>query len=603
MFRINSTVKILALVSALAVLLSFTVIATGAGYEQSVDVGTSLLFSDDGIEISNDNGGVKIDKTALTINKEGTYIVSGTCSDGSIKIKKGTTGVILVLNGLTLTSNGTAAIACNKSSEVNIIVADGTVNNLSDSKLNNDENYPDNSDAENAVIKCKDGSEVIINGSGTLNINALGKNGIKSGATTENEGEASLTIREVTLNITASVNDAINAEQELNIESGNLTISAADDAVHCDLNMNIGDDNTDGPTIKITDCYEGLEAATLNIYSGNIDITASDDCLNAANSDLTDYDFEMNISGGTITAYSSTGDGFDSNGNLTISGGNITIQTANQADNQPLDADGTITVSGGTIFAAGGSAGMNMNLNALQPYVVYGGNKNGGQNPPQNDNENKDFDRQPPQDGQMTPPNDSERENQDNAPPIQNGENTGNQPPEAPQFPSNSENLFNITKGATVAVNDSSGKTVFSTTAACDISYVFYSSPDLTSGNSYNLLSAGTQLGEAVATTGSSSGSEVPTPPESKDEDNKNNSGNSDFGGETSTSDTSSTNETVDGNDNSTAIESTTSSKQTTNDSLPTTSDTARILQSVIILSISAAVLFLLVFFRKKDKE
>lgn len=321
----------------LTVLLSFTVIATGAGYEQSAENSTSLLFSDNDIKVNNDNGGVKVSNTALTINKAGIYSVSGTCSDGSIKIKKGTTGVTLILNGLTLTSNSTAAIACNKSSEVDIIVADGTVNNLSDSELNNDENHPDNSDAENTVIKCKDGSKVTISGSGTLNITALGKNGIKSGATTADEGDALLTIREVTINITAPVNDAINAEQELNIESGNLTISAADDAVHCDLDMNIGASDTKGPAIKITNCYEGLEAATLNIYSGNIDITATDDCLNAANSDLTDYDFEMNISGGTITAYSSTGDGFDSNGNLTISGGNITIQTANQADNQPLD--------------------------------------------------------------------------------------------------------------------------------------------------------------------------------------------------------------------------------------------------------------------------
>ena len=69
----------------------------------------------------------------------------------------------------------------------------------------------------------------------------------------------------------------------------------------------------------------------------------------------------MNISGGVITACSSSGDGFDSNGDLTISGGTVAVWTANTADNQPLDADGAITVSGGTVLAAGGSAGMGMN--------------------------------------------------------------------------------------------------------------------------------------------------------------------------------------------------------------------------------------------------
>ncbi len=46
------------------------------------------------------------------------------------------------------------------------------------------------------------------------------------------------------------------------------------------------------------------------MLSGNISILLSDDCLSAANSDLGGYDFSMNISGGTINAYSSEGDGF-----------------------------------------------------------------------------------------------------------------------------------------------------------------------------------------------------------------------------------------------------------------------------------------------------
>lgn len=46
------------------------------------------------------------------------------------------------------------------------------------------------------------------------------------------------------------------------------------------------------------------------MLSGNISILSSDDCLSAANSDLSNYDFSMNISGGTINVYSSEGDGF-----------------------------------------------------------------------------------------------------------------------------------------------------------------------------------------------------------------------------------------------------------------------------------------------------
>lgn len=378
--------KPLPFLCASALALSLTACA-GTINNSTADTASNVTFTftDSGVTAAGETDtGYEIDGTALTITPSGTYTVSGSCADGSIKVKKGTTGVTLVLDGLTLTSENTAAITCGKLSEVTILVSNGTENSLSDTEQNNDDNYPKNENAENAVIKCKDGSLVTLCGDGELTITANGKNGIKSGATTDEDGEASLTIRDLTLNIDAPVNDAINAEQLLNVESGTLTIDAADDTIHCDLVLNIGADGTDGSTIDITNCCEGLEGAELNVCSGDITINASDDCLNAANSDLTDYDFTMTISGGTIDAYSSAGDGFDSNGDLTITGGTVIVWTANTADNEPLDADGTITVSGGTVLAAGGSSGMGMG----------GGFPGGGQKP----------DGEPPEsfDGQMS---------------------------------------------------------------------------------------------------------------------------------------------------------------------------------------------------------
>lgn len=324
--------KLLVGLTAAALTLSMLPATALAAKDYATGGETALRFSNSGITVQEgDYDGYKIDGTELTINAAGTYVLSGSCADGSVTVKKGTTGVVLVLDGLTLTCGDSAAIACNKSTEVTIVAADGTVNTLADTEQNNDETYPDNDSAENAVIKCKDGSQVTLCGSGTLNVTANGKNGVKSGATTDEEGAASLTIRELTLNIDAPVNDAVNAEQQLNIESGSLTISAGDDALHCDLSLTVGASGTAGPDIDITGCYEGIEAANLAIRSGDIDITATDDCLNAANSDLTGYSFTMDISGSTINAYTSGGDGFDSNGSLTISGGVIAVWTANTA--------------------------------------------------------------------------------------------------------------------------------------------------------------------------------------------------------------------------------------------------------------------------------
>lgn len=471
-------------------LLSFVPLTAQAA-EYTAQGATAFVFSDTGITVTpGDYTGYKISKTALTINQAGTYIVSGSCADGSITVKKGTTGVTLVLNGLTLTSADTAPLACNKSSGVTLVVASGTVNSLTDSANNNDENFPDNADAENAVVKCKDGSNVVICGAGTLNITANGKNGIKSGATTEEEGEASLTIREVTLNITAPVNDAVNAEQLLRIESGALTISAADDALHCDLEMQIGAAGTAGPTINITACYEGLEAATLNILSGNVSIVATDDCLNAANSDLTDYAFSMTISGGVITAYTSSGDGFDSNGSLTITGGTVTVWTANTADNQPLDADGTITITGGTVLAAGGSSGMGMTLNASQPCVIFGtaagnggmGGASGGQPGGQ--------------------------------PGGQSGGQPGNPPGGQPGQSGQTGASAQIAKGSSLLIQDGAGTTLYSGTAVCDASYLFFSSAELTADSSYTLMADNTVVATAAAQSGTvSSGGGQPGNP------------------------------------------------------------------------------------------
>lgn len=341
-----------------------TTAASAVNYE-----GAKITFTNSAIT-ADSNDGLEIDGTNLTVTKSGTYLLSGTCANGSVKVKKGTTGVTLVLQGLRLTCEDTAPMVCGKSTEVTIVAGANTENTLADTENNNEETG--NTQAENAVIKCKDGSQVILCGTGSLTIQANAKNGIHSGATTQEEGEAGLTIRELTLNIGAA-NDAVNAEAALNVESGNLSISAGDDALHCDNTLSIGADNTQGPTIAISDCNEGLEGAAVNVFSGEVNIVSTDDCINAANPDLSGFDYQLNISGGSVTAYTRTGDGFDSNGGITISGGTVAVWSANTADNSPLDADGTVTISGGTVLAAGGGSGMGMNLNAQQSCVVFGG--------------------------------------------------------------------------------------------------------------------------------------------------------------------------------------------------------------------------------------
>lgn len=469
-------------------------------------------------------------------------------------MKKGVTGVTLVLSGLTLTADGTAAIACNKSSGVTIVAQDGTTNILSDTETNNNDSYPDNTNAENAVIKCKDGSQVTLCGSGSLTVNANGKNGIKSGATTDEEGEAWLVIRDLTLTISAPVNDAINAEASLTILSGGLTMDAGDDAVHSDYYLTVGAAGTDGPTITVNSCNEGLEAADLSIAGGNITIHAGDDCLNAANSDLTGYAFTLSISGGTLVMDTTSGDGIDSNGTLSISGGTVVVWTNSTADNQPLDADGTLSITGGTVLAAGGSAGMGITLSGdSQPYVMFGstgmggmgggrpgsiggqpGGSSDGTTPPEKP-DGTDDSTTPPQlpsgtdssnDSRPTPPSGSDGSQP--TPP----DDGGTTPPELPdgqtpsqdsrqpggQFPGQTDGQsgsVSVSQGSTFTIRSSDGTAVYTGEAVYDARFVFFSSAAMTSDETYTLTSGGTEL--ATATAGGTGTAAVTTPDTSAD--------------------------------------------------------------------------------------
>lgn len=500
------------------------------------DGATAFTFTDSAITAKDgDCTGYDIDGTALTIEAAGTYIVSGSCQNGSITVKKGVTGVTLVLSGLTLTADGTAAIACNKSSGVTIVAQDGTANILSDTGTNNGDSYPDNTNAENAVIKCKDGSQVTLCGSGSLTVNANGKNGIKSGATTDEEGEAWLVIRDLTLTISAPVNDAINAEASLTILSGDLTIDAGDDAVHSDYYLTIGAAGTDGPTITVNSCSEGLEAADLSIAGGHITIHAGDDCLNAANSDLTGYAFTLSISGGTLVMDTTSGDGIDSNGTLSISGGTVVVWANSTADNQPLDADGTLSITGGTVLAAGGSAGMGITLSGdSQPYVMFGstgmgggrpvsisgqpGGSSDGTTPPQlpSGSDSSSGSRPTPPGGsngsQPTPPDGSDGttppELPDGQTPSQDSSQPGGQIPG--QMDGQSGSSISISKGSTFTIQSSDGTAVYTGEAVYDARFVFFSSAAMTSGETYTLTSGGTEL--ATATAGGTGTAAVTTP-------------------------------------------------------------------------------------------
>ncbi len=280
----------------------------------------------------------------VKISESGTYVVTGTSDDGSITVKKGTTGVVLVLNDLDLTSTSGATLSVNKEAEVQVIVS-GTVT-LTDNENPEDEYSTDTEVADaydGAAIKVKADSVVFITGDGTLNINGTAKNGIKSGDNT------SLIIggEDLTVNINAT-NDGINGNYDVTILDGTVNVSAGDDGIHADRILTIGQDG-EGPDLTVSKSNEGLEATVVNIAGGNINVTSTDDGINAANSDGTyegEMDYAVNITGGDVTV-NTKADGIDSNGSVNLIDGSTRISSANNGGDAGIDYVGNLYISDG----------------------------------------------------------------------------------------------------------------------------------------------------------------------------------------------------------------------------------------------------------------
>lgn len=274
--------------------------------------------------------GYEIDGTDVSITAAGTYVFSGDCDNGSITVKKGVTGVTIVLNGLTLTNDDSAAITLNKTAEASLIAAAGTTNTVADTEGSSD---------ENAAVKVKSGAALVIGGTGTLTVDGNAKNGIKGAA------DAVITVAEVKLSINAA-DDGLSCDDELNIIGGTLSITAGGDAVKA------------SPDTGDTENPDTTSLGNVTISGGTLTLSAAEDGIQA-DGDLTisGGTFHVKTNGGHTTALTDDAascKGFKAGGALTVTGGTLTVDSADDA----LHAGTDVTISGGTLTLATGDDGV-----------------------------------------------------------------------------------------------------------------------------------------------------------------------------------------------------------------------------------------------------
>ena len=291
---------------------------------------TLVTLTDSAAKASGKYTGCEIDGTDVSITAAGTYVFSGDCDNGSITVKKGVTGVTIVLNGLTLTNDDSAAITLNKTAEASLIAAAGTTNTVADTEGSND---------ENAAVKVKSGAALTIGGTGTLTVDGNAKNGIKGAA------DAVITVAEGKLNINAA-NDGLSCDDELNITGGTLSITAGGDAVKA------------SPDTGDTENPDTTSLGNVTISGGTLTLSAAADGIQA-DGDLTisGGTFHVKTNGGHTTALtddSASCKGFKAGKTLTVTGGTLTVDSADDA----LHASTDVTISGGTLTLATGDDGV-----------------------------------------------------------------------------------------------------------------------------------------------------------------------------------------------------------------------------------------------------
>ena len=281
-----------------------------SSYDESQVIDITLS----GASASCDADGVAISGSQVIISAEGIYRLSGTLEDGQIVINAADTDKVqLVLDGVTIQSATSAAIYALEADKIFVTLAEGSENTLSNggSYVAIDDNNID------SMIFAK--TDLTLNGSGSLTIQAQAGHGVVSKDDLVVTGKDSVAIAGGTFAITSG-KDGIHAENTedatpgaLYIVDGTYTIHAQGDAISASGTLQIdggtfdlitGDGSTSvdmstsdsfapgrpgtaatqetTSTEEDTTSQKGIKGeSTYTINGGSFIIDSADDCLHA----------------------------------------------------------------------------------------------------------------------------------------------------------------------------------------------------------------------------------------------------------------------------------------------------------------------------------
>ncbi len=309
---------------------------------------------------------------------EGNLIFSGT---GVLQItgkkKHGlcTDGYLYIRPGVTLVVNDAAKNAIHVKGDTDdgygVYIAGGLI-------------YTYTSSTAGKGIKCDINVDIL---GGQLELNTAGGStydeddaDTSSAAAIKTDTDVNISGGTLVLKSTGTGGKGINADGAINISGGVTTVTttggkyyytqsltSSPKGVKADGNINISGGTLNIAVTGQSDSSEGLESkASINITDGSVYVYAYEDAINAATA--------FNVSGGDVYAYSSSNDGIDSNGSLTISGGKV-IGIGGNSPEGGIDCDSSsrFFINGGEVYSMGGSLQSSPSSSSKQMVVVLNG--------------------------------------------------------------------------------------------------------------------------------------------------------------------------------------------------------------------------------------
>lgn len=227
------------------------------------------------------SGCVTVQGNALTIIQGGRYEVSGTLTDGQLRVcVEKTEKVELVFAGVSITNSSSAPLYVESADKVTVFLKAGTENTLTDAVTYR---FPEGKDKPNACLYSSE--DLTIEGEGKLIVNAKYNNGIAS--------KNDLKIKGGDITVTAA-NNALKGNQSVLIQGGSLRLQGADGIKSDSLLENEGWIEILGGTLELICSDDGIQAPLRVVITADASVT-----VRAADKDV-NCDGMLDIANGSL---------------------------------------------------------------------------------------------------------------------------------------------------------------------------------------------------------------------------------------------------------------------------------------------------------------